>query len=264
MDIPKELTGKELFKFLVENKEDILYAKKNGFKKADSITCNTPHLENFATKELIDYEEDKTSIKVRAIINTTNVVDSHKDVHLNGIWNKSISENRNIKFLQEHQMSFKSIIADKEDLDVSVNSVTWKSLGFDFEGKTEALTFDAVVKQKRNNEMFREYMDKNVDNHSVGMRYVKLALAINSEDEEYKEEKEVWDKVYPLVANKVELEKSNYFWAVSEAKVIEGSAVVMGSNGFTPTVDVKSETIVSDEQKEIEAIKEWLKPLRNG
>ena len=38
MDIPKELKGKELFKFLLENKEDILYAKKNEFKKADSIT----------------------------------------------------------------------------------------------------------------------------------------------------------------------------------------------------------------------------------
>lgn len=259
MDIPKELTGKELFKFLVENKEDILYAKKNEFKKADSITCNTPHLEYNINKELIDYDENKTSIKVRAIINTTNVVDSHKDVHLNGIWNKSILENKNIKFLQEHQMSFKTIIADKDDLDVSVNSVTWKSLGFDFDGKTEALTFDAIVKRKRNKEMFDEYMNKNVDNHSVGMRYVKLALAINSDEEEYKEEKEVWDKVYPLVVNKVELEKSNYFWAVSEAKVIEGSAVVMGSNGFTPTIDVKSKPIVNDEQKEIDAIKEWLK-----
>ena len=190
MDIPKELKGKELFKFLVENKEDILYAKKNEFKKADSISCDTPHLSHSVSKELDNSDIDKTSIKVRAIINTTNVVDSHKDVHLDGIWNKSISENKNIKFLQEHQMSFKTIIADKDDLDVSVNSVTWKSLGFDFEGKTEALTFDATVNQKRNNEMFKEYSNKNVDNHSVGMRYVKLALAIHSDDEEYKEEKE--------------------------------------------------------------------------
>ena len=39
MDIPKELKGKELFKFLLENKEDILYAKKNEFKDLMKIYC---------------------------------------------------------------------------------------------------------------------------------------------------------------------------------------------------------------------------------
>jgi hypothetical protein len=154
-------------------------------------------------------------------------------------------------------MSFKTIIADKSDLDVSVQSVTWKSLGYDFEGKTEALTFDAIVKQERNPVMFKEYSSKNVDNHSVGMHYVKMALAINSEDEDYVEEKAVWDKYIGKVVNRDEAEKGNYFWAVSEAKAVEGSAVVMGSNGFTPTVASK-EVEVEVKNKEMEAIKSFL------
>jgi hypothetical protein len=260
MEIPKELKGVELFKYLKENKEDFIYAKKNEFKKADSMIASAPVLsETFIDKA--EGNDTKTEVKVRAIINTTNVVDSHKDVHIDGIWNKSLQENTNIKFLQEHQMSFKTIIADKDDLDVSVNSVTWKSMGFDFEGKTEALTFDATVKQSRNNDMFKEYANKNVDNHSVGMRYVKLALAVNSEDEDYKEEKAVWDKHYDVIANKVELEKDNYFWAVTEAKVIEGSAVVMGSNSFTPTQQAKADASVepTDEELKVDAFKDWLK-----
>ena len=32
MDIPKNLQGEELFKFLKTNKEDIVYAKKNRYK----------------------------------------------------------------------------------------------------------------------------------------------------------------------------------------------------------------------------------------
>jgi hypothetical protein len=257
MDIPRDLQGQELFKFLKTNKEDLVYAKKNTIKHADGLSVATGTLNQGLSVSKAEGNDSKTEIKVRAIINTTNVIDSHKDVHLDGIWTKSIQENKNLKFLQEHVMSFKTIIADKSDLDVSVQSVTWKSLGYDFEGKTEALTFDATVKQERNPVMFKEYSSKNVDNHSVGMHYVKMALAINSEDEEYAEEKAVWDKHIDKVVNREEAEKGNYFWAVSEAKAVEGSAVVMGSNGFTPTVASKRiEEPARNEQSE--AIKSFL------
>tara|TARA_R110002020_G_scaffold232212_2_gene443743 strand:- start:9266 stop:10057 length:792 start_codon:yes stop_codon:yes gene_type:complete len=259
MDIPRDLQGKELFKFLKTNKEDLIYAKKNIIKHADGLSVATNTLNPGLSTNKNDGDDSKTEVKVRAIINTTNVIDSHKDVHLDGIWTKSIQENKNLKFLQEHVMSFKTIIADKSDLDVSVQSVTWKSLGYDFEGKTEALTFDAVVKQERNPFMFKEYRNKNVDNHSVGMHYVKMDLAINSDEEDYAEEKSIWDKYIGKVVNRSEAEKSNYFWAVSEAKAIEGSAVVMGSNGFTPTVASKENNEPNPvENKNIEAIKSFL------
>jgi len=258
MKIPKKLKGKELFTFLVENKEDLIYSKKNEVKFADSIAIHTPiQSKTFANKQ----EDGDGDIQVRAIINTTNVIDSHKDVHIDGIWTKSLSENRNIKFLQEHQMNFDKIIADKADLSVSVESRTWKSLGFDMDGKTQALTFDANIKESRNKLMFNQYKEGNVDQHSVGMRYVKLALAVNSEDEDFAQEKEVWDKYIDNVANKDEAERGNFFWAVTEAKVIEGSSVVLGSNSFTPTQPAPA-GVGKEEQTENEikanAIKQWL------
>jgi len=256
MNIPDNLKGNDLLKFLVENKEDIMYAKKSIVKEADSImVSSTPLSKSIANKS---FDKDATEIKVRAIINTTNVIDSHKDVHINGIWNKSVSENNNIKFLQEHQMRFDKVIADKTDLSVSVKSMSWKSLGFDMSGNTEALTFDANIKESRNKFMFDSYKNKDVDNHSVGMRYMKLDLAINSDDEDFQEEKAVWDKHYPSIANKEEMGKQKYFWAVTEAKVIEGSAVVLGSNSFTPTLSNKEETKLTQKEIKINAIRKWL------
>jgi|14BtaG_2_1085337.scaffolds.fasta_scaffold19904_3 hypothetical protein len=257
MEIPKELIGKELHAFLKENKSDLIYAKKSAIKTSDSISSVSLMGNNIDAKKGFS-NDNKDEIKVRAIINTTNVIDSHKDVHLDGIWNKSLKENKNIKFLQEHKMSFKTIIADRDDLKVSSNNVSWKSLGYDFEGKTDALTFDATIKRNRNKEMFKEYSEGNVDNHSVGMQYVKMELALYSEDEDYEEEKAVWDKYIDKIANKDVAIKSSYFWAVSEAKVIEGSAVVMGSNSFTPTIQSDKETKEIIETKD-NAIVEWLK-----
>ena len=75
------------------------------------------------------------------------------------------------------------------------------------------------------------------------MRYVKVDLAINSESEWDKDEKALWDKYYPVVANKEVADERGYMWIVSEAKIIEGSAVVMGSNSATPTISIESKEI---------------------
>ena len=53
-----------------------------------------------------------------------------------------------------------------------------------------------------------------------------------------KEEKKIWDKYYPVVANKEIADECGYFWVVTEAKVIEGSAVPIGSNQATPTLNI--------------------------
>jgi hypothetical protein len=50
------------------------------------------------------------------------------------------------------------------------------------------------------------------------------------------EEKAVWDKYIDEIVNKVQIEEQSY-WAVSEAKAIEGSAVVKGSNFATYNIN---------------------------
>lgn len=255
METPNFKTQKELFSWLKSNEEDIIYNKKSQFKKADGFgaPCNMMQTISKATKEQVS-QLDENSIKVRAIINTTMIMDSHKDVHINGIWNKTVKENKRIKHLQEHEMRFDKIISDKEDLDVYVKQYYWRDLGYDVKGKTEALVFDSVVKEKRNPFMYEQYKQGNVDNHSVGMYYVTIKMALNSDEEEDKEYKKEFDLHINDIANKEEVIKNGYFYAVYEAKAIEGSAVAVGSNPITPTI---SETKTQEQLKEIE-IKKWL------
>ena len=253
--IPKFKTDKELFDFLVENEDDIFYSKKSAIKHADGFCAPMVQLKPFVNKSdesLIN----KDQLSVVAVINTTNILDSHGDVHIDGLWDKSLSENTRIKHLQEHKMSFESIIADKDDLKAYTKTYNWKDLGYDADGQTQALVFESTVKRDRNGYMFKQYAEGNVDNHSVGMRYVKLFTCIN--DEDYEKEYDNWQKYSKHVINKAELERTKFFWAVTEAKVIEGSAVPVGSNTVTPTQSVKSVEVVTDNDRKMEAIKSWL------
>jgi hypothetical protein len=125
--------------------------------------------------------------------------------------------------------------------------MSWKELGQKHQGDTEALVFNATISKNRNEFMFNQYAKGFVKEHSVGMRYVNLQLAINSDSKWDVDEKEVWDKYIDLVANKEVAEAQGYMWIVIEAKIVEGSAVVKGSNPATPTISIEA---VIDTSKE--------------
>lgn len=239
-------TKAELFKFLKENKLELISEKKYKVKEADSIIYSVAVTDN-AGKKVSNVKKDNGSsespqmelamIKVGAVINTTNLMDSHSDVHIPGLWKKSLSENKNLFLLQEHQMCFEKIITS--DVKAATKKMTWKELGFSFDGETEALVFDCNIDSERNPYMFEQYVKGRVNNHSVGMRYVNLFLCINSDEKYLAEEKANWDKYISKVVNSDVAQEQGYFWAVTEAKVIEGSAVVLGSNYATPTISIE-------------------------
>lgn len=251
-ELNKDFSTKEdMFAALKENKSDIISAKKMQTKEADALTCVLPKSIKKGQNKADGEGDDVNTLSAKLVINTTNLMDSHTDVHFNGTWNKSVKEQKSLYLLQEHRMSFSHIISDK--VKASVQSMTWKELGFKLDGSTEALVFDVEIDKERNEFMFNQYSKGYVKEHSVGMRYVKIDLAINSESEYDKEEKEVWDKYYEQIANKDVADSKGYFWAVTEAKIIEGSAVVKGSNYATPTISV--EPLKSTQTKEDEAVK---------
>ncbi len=255
-------TKEEMFKALRENKDTLIAQKKMITKEADTV-CYMCIAENnkgeIIKAESVDISSINT-LKMDLVINTTNVMDSHSDVHLKGIWNKSLKEQKNLFLLEEHKMSFKTIITD--DVRASTKSMEWKDVGANFTGKTEALMFKVSAKKDRNPFMFEQYAKGFVNNHSVGMRYVKLDLALNSESKFDVEEKEVWDKHIVDVANKEDAEAQGFFWAVTEAKIIEGSAVPIGSNKFTPTLTIESKEAAKALQNK-EAAKIALQEKRN-
>lgn len=241
ISIPDDVKGKELFDFLVANKKALMAEKKFRMKEADGISFSAFEVNEsgILVKSVAkEVEADATKMDVTSVINTTNIMDSHKDVHIPGIWKKSISENKMLYLLQEHQMTFRGIITD--EVKAYTRKMLWRELGLDVYGETEALIFESKLNKSRNEFMFDQYRLKRVKNHSAGMQYVQLFMAIN--DESYKEEFAVWNKYIDQVINRDEAEDAGYFWPVTEAKIIEGSAVPIGSNRITPTQSVKADT----------------------
>lgn len=254
-EFPSEVfeSKEALFSKLKENKQLLISQKKLNNKHADSFDYSSTLVNKKIDADKEDtFVEDPRLLKVRSVINTTNILDSHGDVHLKGIWNKSVRENKNLLLLNQHRQTFENIITS--DIKASVKKYSWKDLGYEVEGETEALIFDSNIHEERNPFMFDQYKRGYVRNHSVGMRYVKIELALNSDSKWNEEEKAVWDKHIDEIINKQDAERLGYFWAVYEAKIVEGSAVVFGSNPITPTLSIQEKKeptqVTQDNEKE--------------
>jgi len=232
-------SDEEMFKALIENKDAIIKLKKSAVKHSEEVEFGlieevTEKDEAVkANKPVLD--PDLTEIKVRVVMNTTGLLDSHGDVHIKDIWKRTLDHSNKKLHLQEHIRSFNAVI--NNEAEAYTKTIRWKTLGYNYEGSTQALMFDSLVKQSRNPMMFEQYKNGWVNQHSVGMQYVSIDMCLNSEQDWAKDYKENWDKYYPIVANKEDADERGYFWAVTEAKLLEGSAVLLGSNWATPTLD---------------------------
>jgi len=238
--IPEFKTLEEKFEYLRANKRLIFTQKKSAVKFSDPLQHLNfvPGTGLYAAKALsLSGGGEVALFKVKLAINTTNLLDSHSDVHIPGLWTKSLKERRDLFLLKEHNLSFESIISDV--ITATADKMTWKSLGFKFDGETEVLVFDTEIEKERNEYMAEQYAKGRVKQHSVGMQYVKLFLCMNSQSKFDIEEKANWDKYYPQVVNQKDADSQGYFWAVTEAKVIEGSAVPLGSNFATPVISIE-------------------------
>lgn len=240
----REFVSKEdMFKAIVENRLSIIALKKSAVKNSDGFSFG--YVENADNNEVVKantpvVNNDLSELRVKVVMNTTGLLDSHGDVHVKDIWKRTLSHSNKKLHLQEHKRSFDAVISN--DADAYVKTVSWKSLGAEWEGNTQALIFESTVKASRNEMMFNQYKNGWVNNHSVGMQYVELDVCINSDERWAEPYKANWDKYIDMVANKEDAEASGYFWAVTEAKLVEGSAVLFGSNYVTPTLENNMKT----------------------
>lgn len=237
----------EQLKWLFDNRNSLTDQRKAECKKTDAFSFMTYAVDEKGERLKADAQVDPqaNTLKVRCIINTTGLLDTHTDVHIPGIWKKSLSESKLFYLCQEHDLSFKGIVT--EEIKAYTKKYAWKDLGLDLEGETEALVFDSIISKERNEYMFQQYQKGYVRNHSVRMRYMKEYFCINSDA--YPDQLDNWNKYIKYVANIEDAEAKNYFWAVTEAKIIEGSAVVKGSNWVTPTLEAtenKEEAVKTD------------------
>ena len=243
-------TKAELFKELKERKDEVKAIKKATIKMTDGVPMARV-LKTDATKALAPAKEIGYGDTVYPVINTTRYIDSHDDLHLDGIWNKSAKEQSGKTYLIiNHDLSVGKVISQPRDVEILIKEMPWNDLGRkDLEGNTQALIFKSKLSEKSNKDGFNAYKDNDPVEHSIRMQYVKMELAINTNEEGYEDEKAEWDKHYDTIANKDVANEKGYFWAVYEAKIYkEGSMVLAGSNDATPTLyDIEPSVI--DTQK---------------
>lgn len=232
----------ELFAYLVKNKTDLIELKKSAIKHADCFSLTEE--EKVIVKDASTVSSDTDSELHKTIIGNTYLwMDNHDDVHLENCFAKSISERKNkVWHLHDHlhQITAKVGVIQR----CYEKHIDWIRLGVNKVGQTQALFADTLVQKELNAQIFKGYRDGEIQQHSVGMVYVKIDLCIN--DPEFKAEYANWNKYIDLLGNRERAEDKGFFWIVKEAKLIEISCVLEGSNELTPTMSVGEKEMLQE------------------
>ena len=122
-------TREAMFKALKANKSAILEQKKANGKT--TVYKELPLVEGFKVENPFPTEEGY----FYPIINSTNVMDSHSDVHLDSIWNKSAKEqNGKTFYVVDHDLSVNGLAVHKSDVEIQLHKTTFKEIGYDLDG----------------------------------------------------------------------------------------------------------------------------------
>jgi hypothetical protein len=244
-------TQKNFFTYLVTNKRELIDLKKTGLKHTQPQFGAQDDLNQIPIFKSLNtsYKDDVSSgvIKRTIIGNTYNWMDSVNDVLLNGVFAKSLSERADkVWHLHDHVHMITAKVG--KPTSIYEKSVAWKDLGVDRKGDTQSLFMDSEIIKAYNEFIFNQYLNKEINQHSVGMRYVALDLAVN--DKDMKAEYAVWNKYIDIIGNKELTMEDGFFWAVKEGMLVEISAVLAGANELTPTVDNDEKTDPKDDVQE--------------
>lgn len=244
----KKFTDKmDQTRFIKEHLKDL-----KGLKMSEYKTKSEPVIsQSLVSKEFIPIIENITSdiIEVKSVINTTNIIDSHRDLHMPKIWNKTVSDNPFSHHLKQHENKFESVISNKAK-SYNENS-NFNKLGLNVDFKTVSNINEFTLSRSKMPFMFDTYVAGDVKQHSVGMMYVDLDIAYYDEDSQ--KEMDFFEEMKANAVNPEVADEFGYLWIVYEAKKREGSAVVFGSNSVTPTLSIKNFEPQTSTQKDAAA-----------
>ena len=246
-------TKEQMFKELMVNKEFIIKEKTSNIlkscEKGLSVVANQDAIfKALETNKALKLDNDYYYF----VVNSSNILDSHRDLHVKGNWDKSVKEQQGKVYLVfDHQLKRNEIIAMKEDISMFTAEIPFSLIGKNYDGDTYALIYK-VAKNKIVNKEAKEWLNDGYSlEASVRMQYVKIELAVNTNDTDSVKEKETFDKYIDVIANKNEFKDLDYFWVVKEAKNVQESSLVMfGSNSATGTIqENKTEADVITSEK---------------
>lgn len=235
IDLSRFSDKKEAIKYLVSNKQELIEMKKSVHKKTDLFGVPTEYTTSL--KAFSSSKDTDTDINRTIIGSTYYWMDSYDDVHLENVFSKSLKERKSkVPHLHDHLFEITAKVGIPKD--IYEKFIDWKDLGVNKKGQTQSLFLDSNIQKELNSQIFKGYLNDEINQHSVYMQYVQMDLAIN--DEEYKEEYRRWKEVFPLIGNPDTAKENGFFWAIKEARLIEISCVLEGSNELTQTLIPKS------------------------
>jgi hypothetical protein len=251
-ELNKEFATKaEMFAELKANRDKIIGLKKAAIKNSDPVSFAVKGSSTIkATAE--DSAPVAIGSHIYAIINCTNWLDSHGDVHLDGIWDQSVKDNKGkLYYIINHELELGKVISYPDEVVPSVQNLTWTDLGQPYAGNTQALMFDALLTEASNKDAATAIIAKKAIQNSVRMQYIDIILCIDDSSDDYKQEYANFYKYLAVIANKQDAMDAGYFWAVAQAKIVkEGSAVLFGSNEATPILYTDPGSTSQDNNKE--------------
>ena len=236
-------TKEEMFDALVKNQDKIIDIKKAQIYK--SIEKGLISVLTANDDETVKTIFGAKSECVYPIVSTTRFYDSHKDVHFDGCFKKTVKDQQGtVHYALDHDLKWDSIVAWKEDVRMFVSKVDWGTVGKEYEGKTEALVFEIPKDKFKRKDVLEAIVNKSSDfENSVRMVYIKLNLGVNSDNPEHKSQKDYYDLRKSEIANFDEVEKEGYFWGVEELRIYkEASLVVAGGSNSATSIFTKENT----------------------
>lgn len=240
----KEFATKEdMFRELKANEDKLIGLKKAQiFKSVEKLQFSFLNLDISKVSTQSKANFDMKDNYIYPVISSTRYMDSHKDVHFDGCFNKTKNEQQGkVYYALDHELKYNSILAWPKDVRMFTTMLDWNLVGKDYYGQTEALVFE-IPKEKfiqKNVLKAIEEMAADFEN-SIRMSYDKIKLAANSTDKDLAENKAYFDSKINSIANKEVALEAGYFWGVEELRIHkEGSLVVAGgSNDATSIIQI--------------------------
>lgn len=263
--IPKFANKSEVFAYLRKNEKTIIAQKKSLPIKSDILEWGC-----LPVNTKLRIKEDGTAlgpdeIEVNAITNLSGWCDSYMDVMIKDNWNKTITDKAIVYHLKNHTdvdgcYSTDSIVGKNSELYTKMFPMDYFGIKSDVT-KAQALMGRSIVPKNYDAKTYQLYVDGQIKQHSIGLRYIQIVLCMNSDLDEDATYKKNWDKYYPVVINKDLVDQYRYFFAVVESQILEWSCVLFGANinsGVYSTSEAKAagealetETAVVETQEEI-------------
>lgn len=241
-------TKDELFAELKRNEEKLISLKKAQVYK--STEKNQISFLNLDVSKLSGTAKANFDVKegyIYPVISTTRYMDSHKDVHFDGCFNRTKNDQQGkVYYALDHDLKWASIVAWPKDVKMFVAPIDWSLVGKNYIGQTEALVFEIAENKITKADVLAAIKDKASDfENSIRMSYEKVTLGLNSNDKDMAPNKAYFDNHINLIANKEQALEDGYFWGVDALKIQkEGSLVIAGgSNDATSIITLGADLV---------------------